>query len=81
MLNDDDFEDTRDPLRAAFEDYVPAPRDVVPKQPYTGTNEDLHALDGQTLPVTYWDRDAWPTLHRERHHHPPHHHRQEGLEQ
>lgn len=59
MSNDDEhIENTRDPLRAAFEDYTPPPRDIVPKQPYTGTNEDLHALDGQTLPVTYWDRDA-----------------------
>jgi hypothetical protein len=58
MPNDDNIEDTRDPLRAAFEDYVPAPRDIVPKQPYTGTNEDLYALDGQTVQLSFWDRDA-----------------------
>lgn len=40
-MNPDD--DSRDPLRAAFTDYTPAPRDVVPRSS-SSTVEELHAI-------------------------------------
>jgi hypothetical protein len=54
----DDTEDTRDPLRAAFQDYVRPPRDVVPKPEWTGSNDYLVALDETTVEVTYFDRES-----------------------
>jgi hypothetical protein len=59
-MTDTSPDDTRDPLRAAFEDYTRPPRDVVPKgEPWPiDRNSDLFDCDGQTATVTYWDRET-----------------------
>ena len=44
-------------LEDAVEQYRNRPRDVVPKQPYTGYYDDLAAFAGDTVPVTYYDID------------------------
>ena len=42
-------------LEEAIEHYRRRPRDVVPKTPYTGSNRDLAALDGQTVEVIHYE--------------------------
>jgi hypothetical protein len=47
-------DDPRDPLRAAFQDYGRAPRDVVPPTPHR--LDDLRALaDGGPVTVTHYE--------------------------
>ena len=40
-----------DDIAELFDRYRRRPRDVVKKTPYTGSNRDLAALDGQTVEV------------------------------
>ena len=48
--------DTRDPLRAAFDDYRRAPRDIVPKRPWpVDNNADLDALAGETVEFVHYE--------------------------
>ena len=54
-MNEDGEFDVND-LEEAFAQYSRRPRDVVPKVPYTGSNDDLVALDGQTVEVTHFER-------------------------
>ena len=55
----DDYDDGEfdiDNLEEAVARYRDRPRDVVKKVPYTGSNDDLAALDGQTVEVTHYER-------------------------
>ena len=54
MHNEMDVND----IAMLLERYRSRPRDVVPKTPYTGSNDDLAALDGQTVEVTWYEFDS-----------------------
>ena len=45
-----------DNLEEAVASYRSRPRDVVKKVPFTGSNDDVVALDGQTVEVTHYER-------------------------
>ncbi len=49
--------DDRDPIQAAFDDHVPAPRDIVPRPPLEHSLDELAALAGKTVTVTHYDID------------------------
>lgn len=55
--DDGEHQDVRDPLRAAFDDYRPAPLDVVPPRNVEHTIDDLRRLaDGTTqVLVTHYE--------------------------
>lgn len=58
-MNDTDDQDARDPLRAAFDDYQRAPRDIVPRT-VEHSVDDLHLLansDAQVT-ITHYEVDA-----------------------
>lgn len=50
-LNPFEDNDVND-IAAVFRAYGDRPRDIVPKQPYTGSSDDLHQLEGQTVTYT-----------------------------
>lgn len=54
-MTDDDHQDDRDPIAAAFEDYQRAPADVVPKKPWDGDYEAVIDLANQTVELTHLD--------------------------
>jgi hypothetical protein len=65
----DDNADGRDPLRAAFDDYQPAPRDVVPPARVEHPLDDLRALadgDGNVTVTHYEMTPEGVTRHVER---------------
>ncbi|MBJ7401543.1 hypothetical protein [Mycolicibacterium sp.] len=47
-------DDPRDPVAAAFANYKPAPRDIVPRT-ITDDLEDLALLAGTLLEIAYYD--------------------------
>lgn len=50
--------DDPDPLKAAFDNYQPSPKDVVPRGEPTWQPTDLAALAGQPVTVTHLTEDG-----------------------
>lgn len=69
----DDGQDTRDPLRAAFDDHRRAPRDVVPRHVAHSIDDLRQLADGRTaVKVVHYEYDSdgvtrhesWTTIAR-----------------
>jgi hypothetical protein len=65
-MNDDEDQDVRDPIQAAFDDYRRAPRDVVPKVEHSLDDLRLLAGGGAQVTVTHYELgEDGITRHRE----------------
>ena len=50
--------DDPDPIQQAFDNYQPAPKDVVPRGEPDWTTDDLAALAGESVDVTHLTEDG-----------------------